>query len=83
LLPAHRKRAFPPTETLAMFMAQSLSADGSCPGPHRRLAGRLGRRIRLALATARPRCSARGRPYRSGPNRSFTTSISRSIQEVG
>jgi hypothetical protein len=30
LLPDHRERAFPPTETLAMFLAQALSADGSC-----------------------------------------------------
>ena len=30
LVPAHRERAFPPTETLAMFMTQALSADGSC-----------------------------------------------------
>ncbi len=30
LLPAHRERLFPPTETLSMFLAQSLSADGSC-----------------------------------------------------
>jgi len=30
LRPAHRERLFPPTETLAMFMAQALSADGSC-----------------------------------------------------
>jgi hypothetical protein len=30
LLPAHRERLFPPTETLSMFMAQALSADGSC-----------------------------------------------------
>jgi hypothetical protein len=30
LAPAHRQRAFPPTETLAMFMTQALSADGSC-----------------------------------------------------
>ena len=30
LLPAHRERVFPPTETLALFMAQALSADGSC-----------------------------------------------------
>jgi len=29
-LPAHRERLFPPTETLSMFMAQPLSADGSC-----------------------------------------------------
>jgi hypothetical protein len=30
LLPEHRERLFPPTETLSMFLAQSLSADSSC-----------------------------------------------------
>ena len=30
LLPAHRERLFPPTETLSMFLAQALSTDGSC-----------------------------------------------------
>ena len=30
LLPEHRERLFPPTETLSMFMAQALSADRSC-----------------------------------------------------
>jgi len=30
LLPVHRERLFPPTETLSMFLAQSLSEDGSC-----------------------------------------------------
>lgn len=29
-LPARRERLLPPTETLAMFLAQSLSADRSC-----------------------------------------------------
>jgi hypothetical protein len=29
LLPAHRERLFPPTETLSIFMAQALSADRS------------------------------------------------------
>lgn len=29
-LPDHRERLFPPTETLSMFLAQVLSADGSC-----------------------------------------------------
>lgn len=29
-LPAHRERCFPPTETLAMFVSQALSADRSC-----------------------------------------------------
>ena len=30
LLPAHRERLFPPTETLSMFIAQALAADRSC-----------------------------------------------------
>ena len=30
LLPEHRERLFPPTETLSLFLAQALSADGSC-----------------------------------------------------
>jgi hypothetical protein len=30
LLPAHRERLYPPTTTLSMFVAQVLSADGSC-----------------------------------------------------
>jgi hypothetical protein len=30
LLPAHRERLFPPTETLSMFLNQALSADRSC-----------------------------------------------------
>jgi hypothetical protein len=30
LLPAHRERQFPPTETLAMFLSQALQADRSC-----------------------------------------------------
>ena len=29
-LPVHRDRLFPPTETLPIFLAQTLSADGSC-----------------------------------------------------
>jgi len=30
LLPEHRERLYPPTETLSMFMGQVLAADGSC-----------------------------------------------------
>jgi len=30
LLPTHRERLYPPTETLSMFLAQALSADRSC-----------------------------------------------------
>ena len=30
LLPEHRERLFPPTETLSMFLAQAMNEDGSC-----------------------------------------------------
>jgi hypothetical protein len=30
LLPAHRERLFPPTETLSLFLAQAMNADRSC-----------------------------------------------------
>ena len=30
LLPDHRERLYPPTETLSMFLAQALSEDRSC-----------------------------------------------------
>jgi hypothetical protein len=30
LLPAHRERLYPPTETLSMFLTQAMSADRSC-----------------------------------------------------
>lgn len=30
LLPVHRERLYPPTETLSMFLAQAMSADRSC-----------------------------------------------------
>lgn len=30
LLPEHRERRFPPTETLSMFLAQAMNADSSC-----------------------------------------------------
>jgi len=30
LLPGHRERLFPPTETLSMYLAQAMSADRSC-----------------------------------------------------
>ncbi len=29
LLPEHRERSFPPTETLSMFLAQAMNADSS------------------------------------------------------
>jgi len=46
LLPEHRERLFPPTETLSMFLAQAMSADRSCQqavdgAAIKRLTGRL------------------------------------------
>jgi hypothetical protein len=35
LLPEHRERLFAPTETLSMFLAQTLSADRSCQAERR------------------------------------------------
>lgn len=32
LLPPHRERLFPPTETLSLFLSQAVSADRSCQG---------------------------------------------------
>lgn len=43
LLPAHRERRFPPTETLAMFLRQALSEDRSCQRGQRRGRGPRGR----------------------------------------
>ena len=41
-LPIHRERLLPPTETLAMFLAQALSADRSCQhAVNRFVAGRV------------------------------------------
>ena len=31
LLPEHRQRLYPPSETLAMFLSQALASDRSCP----------------------------------------------------
>jgi hypothetical protein len=56
LLPQHRERLFPPTETLSMFLAQALSADRSCQSAVNEAAVR---RTRGAL----PRCSTHTGAY--------------------
>lgn len=58
LLPQHRERLFPPTETLSMFVAQALSADRSCQNvvnetAVRRVAGALQYAHRGLLSGAR------------------------------
>ena len=62
LLPEHRERLFPPTETLSMFLAQAMSADRSCQNAVndaaiKRLLGRLPLCI---LALARSACAPGG-----------------------
>ncbi len=41
LLPEHRERLYPQTETLSMFLSQALSADGSCDAGVKRMIGGL------------------------------------------
>lgn len=56
LLPAHRERLFPPTETLSLFLAQVLSADRSCQNAVNTTAMR-------RLADHLPLCSSRTGGY--------------------
>jgi len=76
LLPAHRERLFPPTETLSMFPAQVLSADGSCrqavnDAALKRVIGGL------------PRCSASTSAYCQARARLPTEMISALTRQVG
>ena len=76
LLPAHRERLFPPTETLSMFLAQVLSADGSCKqavndAALKRVIGGL------------PRCSASTSAYCQARARLPTEMISALTRQVG
>ena len=56
LLPQHRERLFPPTETLSMFLAQALSADRSCQKAVNEAAVK-------RLAGGLPRCSTHTGAY--------------------
>lgn len=56
LLPEHRERLFPPTETLSMFLAQALGADRSCQKAVNEAAVR-------RLAGGLPRCSTHTGAY--------------------
>ncbi len=55
-LPEHRERLFPPTETLAMFVTQTLSADRSCQHVVNQAAVQ-------RLVTGLPVCSTHTRGY--------------------
>lgn len=56
LMPPHRKRLFPPTKTLSMFVAQALSADRSCQNVVNDTAV-------THVATGRPPCSTHTGAY--------------------
>ena len=76
LLPDHRERRFPPTETLSMFRAQVLSADGSCrqavnDAARKRLVGGL------------PRCSTNTRAYCQARSRLATEMICTLPRQTG
>ena len=62
LLPEHRERRFPPTETLSLFLSQSMSADRSCQNVVNEMAVQ---RIACGLPVSNPNtgsyCKARSR----------------------
>lgn len=64
LLPAHRERLFPPTETLAMFLAQLLAADGSCRQAVNDAVLKRVSAVCRAAARGRARTARRGHGYR-------------------
>jgi hypothetical protein len=62
LLPEHRERRYPPTVTLAMFLGQVLSADGSCQNAvDGALVGRLVEGLSAGSANSSGYCQARQR----------------------
>ena len=76
LLPAHRERLFPPTETLSMFLAQVLSADGSCRQAVNDAALK-------RMIDGLPRCSSRTGAYCQARARLPTETISGLTGQVG
>jgi len=76
LLPEHRERLFPPTETLSMFLAQAMSADRSCQqavneSALKRMMGRL------------PRCSTHTGAYCRARQRLPSAMIRSLVQATG
>jgi len=76
LLPAHRQRLFPPTETLSMFLAQVLSADGSCQQAVNDAALK-------RVIDGLPRCAANTSAYCQARARLPTQVISTLVRQVG
>lgn len=62
LLPQYRERKYPPTVTLAMFLGQVLSADGSCQNAvNEALVSQLLKGLEPGSASTGPYCEARQR----------------------
>jgi Transposase DDE domain len=62
LLPVHRERLLPPTEALAMFLAQALSADASCQNAvNEFVARRIGGGLSACSTSTAAYCRARAR----------------------
>lgn len=76
LLPVHRERVFPPTETLSMFLAQVLAEDSSC---QRAVDDAAIKRIIGGL----PRCAASTSAYCQARARLPTEVVSTLTRQVG
>jgi hypothetical protein len=76
LVPQHRERLFPPTETLSMFLAQALSADRSCQNVVNDTAVK---RVTRGL----PRCSTHTGAYCRARQRLPTEMLSTLVRQTG
>lgn len=76
LVPQHRERLFPPTETLSMFLAQALSADRSCQNVVNDTAVK---RVIRGL----PRCSTHTGAYCRARQRLPTEMLSTLVRQIG
>ena len=76
LLPVHRERMFPPTETLSMFLAQVLPSDGSCQQAVNDAALK-------RVIDGLPRCSSQTSAYCQARVRLPTEMISALTRQVG
>jgi len=75
-LPEHRERLFPPTETLAMFMAQAMKPDRSCQSIVNDAAVM---RVRHGL----PRCSTKTGAYCKARQRMPLNRVSEMVTYTG
>ena len=76
LLPQHRERLFPPTETLSMFLAQALNADRSCQKA-------VNNTVLNRIANSLPKCSTHTGAYCRARQRLPTPMVSRLARVTG